>query len=80
MPVARSPGWPVLTCWDMKSLMTLGEAALALHTTESRLRKLFAEKLLPEPERIGVMRVVRADQLDAVRQALHQRFREPIPA
>jgi hypothetical protein len=57
----------------MRDVLTVGEAAVELKTIESRLRRLFREKLLPD-QWVGVTRVVRRADLAKVRALTKTRF------
>lgn len=52
------------------SYLTLGAAARRLGCRVWQIRRLFERGLLPEPPRIGAFRVLPADRLPAVEQAL----------
>lgn len=55
-----------------KPFYTLGEIARETGATQWQVRRLFERGLLPPAERIGLYRVVRAEDLPAIRTALIQ--------
>ena len=55
-----------------KTYFTLGQVAKQCGCRLWQVARLFERGILPEPERIGILRVVREDELPAIRAALER--------